>query len=124
MRRKTHSRTLIVLTMAFALVAAACGDADEQTTETVIVEVEVPGETVVVEVEVPAEGELVTLVARCRAKPPIEDGRCNNLLRGVVEANAVLEADGDLRRVQVEIIQDNPDAGDYVTEFELASAKG
>ena len=124
MRRKTHSRTLIVLTMAFALVAAACGDADEQTTETVIVEVEVPGETVVVEVEVPAEGELVTLVARCRAKPPIEDGRCNNLLRGVVEANAVLEADGDLRRVQVEIIQDNPDAGDYVTEFELASSTG
>ncbi len=124
MRRKTHSRTLIVLTMAFALVAAACGDADEQTAETVIVEVEVPGDTVVVEVEVPAEGELVTLVARCRAKPPIEDGRCNNLLRGVVEANAVLEADGDLRRVQVEIIQDNPDAGDYVTEFELASATG
>ena len=114
---------MILLTMALALVAAACGDGDaEVVTETVIVEV--PGDTVVVEVEVPAEGELVTLVARCRAKPPIEDGRCNNLLRGVVEANAVLEASGDPRRVQVEIIQDNPDAGDYVTEFELASSTG
>jgi inositol-phosphate transport system substrate-binding protein len=114
---------MILLTMALALVAAACGEA-EVVTETVIVEVEVPGDTVVVEVEVPAEGELVTLVARCRAKPPIEDGRCNNLLRGVVDANAELEASGDLRRVQVQIIQDNPDAGDYVTEFELASATG
>jgi inositol-phosphate transport system substrate-binding protein len=114
---------MILLTMVLALVAAACGEA-EVVTETVIVEVEVPGDTVVVEVEVPAEGELVTLVARCRAKPPIEDGRCNNLLRGVVDANAELEASGDLRRVQVKIIQDNPDAGDYVTEFELASATG
>jgi inositol-phosphate transport system substrate-binding protein len=114
---------MILLTMVLALVAAACGEA-EVVTETVIVEVEVPGDTVVVEVEVPAEGELVTLVARCRAKPPIEDGRCNNLLRGVVDANAELEASGDLRRVQVQIIQDNPDAGDYVTEFELASATG
>ncbi len=121
-RRNTFSR-MILLTMVLALVAAACGEA-EVVTETVIVEVEVPGDTVVVEVEVPAEGELVTLVARCRAKPPIEDGRCNNLLRGVVDANAELEASGDLRRVQVKIIQDNPDAGDYVTEFELASATG
>ncbi len=122
-RTNRRSRTLILLTMAFALVVAACAGG-ETTTETVIVEVEVPGDTVIVEVEVPAEGELVTLVARCRAKPPIEDGRCNNLLRGVVDANAELEASGDLRRVQVEIIQDNPDAGDYVTEFELASAAG
>ncbi len=120
--RNVFSR-IILLTMAMALVAAACGDA-EVVTETVIVEVEVPGDTVIVEVEVPAEGELVTLVARCRAKPPIEDGRCNNLLRGVVDANAELEASGDPRRVQVEIIQDNPDAGDYVTEFELASSTG
>ena len=124
MRRNSFSRTVILLTMALALVVAACGDAGDQPPETVIVEVEVPGDTVIVEVEVPAEGELVTLVARCRAKPPIEDGRCNNLLRGVVGANAVLEASGDPRRVQVEIVQDNPDAGDYVTEFELASAAG
>ncbi|HDH03469.1 MAG TPA: extracellular solute-binding protein, partial [Actinobacteria bacterium] len=119
---------LTVLGVVFALVAAACsgGDAGDTTVETVIVEV--PGETVTsiveVEVEVPAEGELVTLVARCRAKPPIEDGRCNNLLRGVVDANAALSAAGDSRRVEVKIIQDNPDAGDYVTEFELASAAG
>ena len=123
-RSKTHPPTLILLTLAFALVAAACAPSDvaDQPPETVIVEV--PGATVIVEVEVPVGGELFTLVARCRAKPPIEDGRCNNLLRGVVDANAALEAAGDLRRVQVKIIQDNPAAGDYVTEFELASAAG
>ncbi len=56
--------------------------------------------------------------------PPTEDGRCNNLLRGAVEANIALEAAGDTRRVQVKIIQDNADWGDYNTEFELASSAG
>ncbi|MEE8375907.1 MAG: extracellular solute-binding protein [Acidimicrobiia bacterium] len=121
-RRNTFSR-MILLTMALALVAAACGEA-EVVTETVIVEVEVPGDTVVVEVEVPTGGELVTIVARCKAAPPVEDGRCNNLLSGVVAANATLEAAGDSRRVQVETIQDNADWGDYRTEFELASDAG
>ena len=125
-RSKTGLGAWILLSMVFALVAAACSTADpvESTPETIIVEV--PGETVTeiveVVVEVPVGGELITLVARCRAKPPIEDGRCNNLLRGVVEANAALAAAGDDRRVQLRIIQDNPAAGDYVTEFELASA--
>ncbi len=114
---------MILLTMALALVAAACGEA-EVVTETVIVEVEVPGDTVVVEVEVPTGGELVTIVARCKANPPTEDGRCNNLLAGVAGANAELEASGDPRRVVVETIQDNADWGDYKTEFELASDAG
>jgi len=128
-RKETRFRAIILLGMVLALVAAACagaGDDSGSPPETVIVEV--PGETVTsiveVEVEVPTGGELVTLVARCRAKPPIEDGRCNNLLRGVVDANAALAAAGDDRRVEVRIIQDNPAAGDYVTEFELASASG
>ena len=99
--RSTHFRALIVLGIAFALVAAACTSSDSTD-----------------------DGGLVTLVARCRAKPPIEDGRCNNLLRGVVDANAELAASGDSRRVEVRIIQDNPDAGDFVTEFELASSAG
>ena len=118
-----HSR-VILLGMALALVAAACGDAADQPPETVIVEVEVPGDTVVVEVEVPVGGELVTIVARCKANPPTEDGRCNNLLKGVVAVNAALEAAGDDRRVQVETIQDNADWGNYRTEFELASDAG
>ena len=129
-RRKKRLPGLMILGIAFALVAAACAGADTVDTppETVIVEVEVPGVTVTsiveVEVEVPTGGELITLVARCRAKQSIEEGRCNNLLRGVVDANAALEASGDDRRVQVKIIQDNPAAGDYVTEFELSSAAG
>jgi len=114
---------MILLGMAFALVVAACSEA-EVVTETVIVEVEVPGDTVVVEVEVPTGGELITIVARCKATPPTEDGRCNNLLRGVVDANAALAEAGDDRRVEVKIIQDNADWGDYKTEFELASDAG
>jgi inositol-phosphate transport system substrate-binding protein len=67
---------------------------------------------------------LVTITARCKAAPNVEDGRCNNLLRGVVAANAQLAEDGDDRRVEVQIIQDNMDWGDYLTEFELASSAG
>ncbi|MCH8130541.1 MAG: extracellular solute-binding protein, partial [Acidobacteria bacterium] len=62
--------------------------------------------------------------ARCKAAPPVEEGRCNNLLKGVVDANAQLAADGDDRRVELRIIQDNADWGDYRTEFELASQAG
>ncbi|MCH7669277.1 MAG: extracellular solute-binding protein [Acidobacteria bacterium] len=130
-RQRVRSRSFLFLVSAFALIAAACGSSTTDTTaagppETVIVNV--PGETVtvteIVEVEVPAEGELVTIVARCKANPGTEEGRCNNLLRGIVEVNATLEADGDSRRVQLKIIQDNADWGDYKTEFELASAAG
>jgi inositol-phosphate transport system substrate-binding protein len=127
-RKKTHLRGFILLGMVLALVAAACSSDDSSdsssTPETVVVTV--PGETVtsIVEVEVPTGGELVTLVARCKASPPTEEGRCNNLLRGAVDANVALEAAGDTRRVQVQTIQDNADWGDYNTEFELASSAG
>ncbi|HIP88123.1 MAG TPA: extracellular solute-binding protein [Anaerolineales bacterium] len=85
------------------------------------VEVTVP---VVQTVEVPAGGELVHLVARCKAAPPHEEGRCNNLLAAVGAANAALAEMGDDRRIELEIIQDNADWGDYKTEFELASDAG
>ena len=100
--RPTRLRTLILLGIVFALVAAACTSSDSDT----------------------ADSGLVTIVARCKAAPNVEDGRCNNLLRGVVAANAQLAADGDDRRVEVQIIQDNADWGDYRTEFELASSAG
>ena len=64
----------------------------------VIKEVEVVTEVETI-VEMPVGGELVTIVARCRAKPPTEDWRCNNLLFGVADVNADLEAAGDSRRV-------------------------
>ncbi|MCH8341967.1 MAG: ABC transporter substrate-binding protein, partial [Chloroflexi bacterium] len=79
-------------------------------------------ETVEVEVQVPVE--LVTIVARCRAKPPTEDWRCNNLLAAVAEVNADLAAAGDLRRVVVTSIQDNTEFGDIMQEFALAFESG
>lgn len=84
------------------------------------VEVEVIKE-VEVEVEVPVGGQLVSLTARCKASPPYEDGRCNNLMSAVGAANAALAEAGDDRRIDLVIIQDDADWGDYKTEFELAS---
>ena len=100
-QRPTRFRALILLGVVFAMVAAACTSSDDA-----------------------KDSGLVTIVARCKANPPTEDGRCNNLLKGVVDANAQLAADGDDRRVEVKIIQDNADWGDYRTEFELASQAG
>jgi inositol-phosphate transport system substrate-binding protein len=74
-----------------------------------------------VEVEVPSVGKLVTLVARCKARPPTEERRCNNLLEAVEAANAELAARGHSRRVMIEVIQDDKPWADYKTEFELAS---
>ena len=71
-----------------------------------------------------AEPETVKLVARCKAAPPHEEGRCNNLVAAVDAANAALKEKGDDRRIDLEIIQDNADWGDYKTEFELASDAG
>ena len=116
---------LLTLLIGLSLLVAACGGAATPETiivvETQIVEVEVPVE---VEVEVPVGGELVTIVARCRARPPTEDWRCNNLLFGVAAVNAELEAAGDTRRVVVETIQDNTDFGDIMQEFALAFEDG
>ncbi len=66
--------------------------------------VEVPVE---VEVEVPVGAELVTIKGRCRAKPPMEDWRCNNILMAIPEVNASLVAAGDDLRVLVDTVQDN-----------------
>ncbi|MCH8339787.1 MAG: hypothetical protein IH858_13245, partial [Chloroflexi bacterium] len=104
---KRKGLTITGLFMFAGLFAVACAPAETievEVTREVEVEVEVIKE---VEVEVPVGGELVTLVARCRAKPPTEDWRCNNLLTGVAEVNAELEAAGDSRRVVVRTIQDN-----------------
>ena len=67
---------------------------------------------------------LVTIVARTRAKPPTEDWRGNNLLDAVAGVNADLEAAGDSRRVVVDVIQDNTDFGDIMQEFALAYEDG
>ncbi len=106
---------LLSLLVGLILLVAACGGAATPETITVV-------ETV--EVEVPVAVELVTIVARCRAKPPTEDWRCNNLLDGVVDVNADLAAAGDLRRVVVETIQDNTGFGDIMQEFSLAFEDG
>ncbi len=124
---KRKALNLVMVFAAFSLLLAACAAPEPE-----IVEVEVPGPETVVEVEVPVEvevevpvgGELVTIVARCRAKPPTEDWRCNNLLFGVAEVNKELEAAGDSRRVVVETIQDNTDFGDIMQEFALAFEAG
>ncbi|MBE9478913.1 MAG: hypothetical protein IMY80_03025, partial [Chloroflexi bacterium] len=110
----------LALLMVLSLLLTACKP------ETIIETVEVPGETIIetVEVEVPSGGEMVTIVARCRAKPPTEDWRCNNLLFAVAAVNADLEAAGDTRRVMVETIQDNTDFGDIMQEFALSYEDG
>lgn len=74
--------------------------------------------------EMEEEVMTVNLVARCKASPPYENGRCDNLTAAVESANAVLEANGDKRRIALETIQDDADWGDYKTEFELASDAG
>lgn len=112
-RTRTRLRALILLGMVLALVASACSSDDSESTTTAATGGSDSGGI-----------ELVTIVARCKANPPTEDGRCNNLLAGVVAANAALEAAGDNRRVEVKTIQDNADWGDYKTEFELASDAG
>ncbi|MCK4411601.1 extracellular solute-binding protein [Candidatus Bipolaricaulota bacterium] len=64
--------------------------------------------------------ETITITVRCRAKPPMEDWRGNNFILAAEGLNADLEAAGDPRRVEVVIIQDNIDWGDYNTEFVLS----
>jgi len=101
---------------------------EKQVVQTVEVEVEVTKEVEVIKevekiVEVPATN-VVHLVARCKASPPYENGRCDNLVAAVGAANQELAAAGDDRRIELEAIQDDADWGDYKTEFELASDAG
>ncbi len=109
---------LFVSLFIVALLTVACQP--ETIIETVVVEKEVEVE-VTKEVEVQADNQLVTLTARCKASPPNEDGRCDNLTKAVGAANAALADAGDDRRIDLVTIQDDADWGDYKTEFELAS---
>ena len=126
MSQKLFSILLVLIIGSLGL--AACATPEPETIiETVIetvVETVVETVEVIKEVEVPTGGELVHIVARCKASPPHENGRCNNLVSAVGAANQALAEAGDARRIDLEIIQDNADWGDYKTEFELASEAG
>ena len=118
MFRKRTTLVIVSLLVVLAMLSACAQPTPE---------VRIVKETVVVEKEVIKEvqvGQPVKLVARCKASPPFEDGRCNNLVSAVGAANAALAAAGDDRRIDLEIIQDDADWGDYKTEFELASQAG
>ena len=135
MSRKLRSFPILSVVIMLTMIVAACTPQTievEVTREVevevvseveTIVEVEVPVETIV-EVEVPTGGMLITLTARCKASPPQEDGRCDNLVAAAGAANQTLAEAGDDRRIEVVTIQDDPDWGDYKTEFELASEAG
>ncbi|MBA7530862.1 hypothetical protein ES705_23073 [subsurface metagenome] len=68
--------------------------------------------------------EIIPIKIRARAKPPMENWRGLNFLIAERDLNADLEAAGDSRRVKVEIIQDNLDWGEYITEFVLGYGAG
>ncbi len=108
----------LALVIALALIVSACGaPAAPVQVDTGAAEEEAA----------PAAAEeimTVNLVARCKASPPYENGRCDNLTAAVDAANAVLEASDDNRRIALETIQDDTGWGDYKTEFELASDAG
>jgi maltose-binding protein MalE len=102
--------TVLAALVVLSMVLAACAPAEPEVVEVTRVVTE--------------GGELVTIVARCKASPPHENGRCNNLVSAVGAANAALAEMGDSRRIDLEAIQDDADWGDYKTEFELASEAG
>ncbi|RME79366.1 MAG: extracellular solute-binding protein [Chloroflexi bacterium] len=138
----SKQKLLVLLVGALVMgLLAACGAAATPETITIVETVEVQKEVKVVEtvevekvvtkevekiVEVEKEGGVqeVKLVARCKASPPYENGRCDNLQKAVGAANAALAEAGDNRRIALETIQDDADWGDYKTEFELASKAG
>lgn len=116
--------SILVLLIIGSLALAACATPEPETIVETVVETVIETVIETVEVEVPTGGDLVPIVARCKASPPHENGRCNNLLSAVGAANQALADAGDARRIDLEIIQDDADWGDYKTEFELASEAG
>jgi inositol-phosphate transport system substrate-binding protein len=66
-----------------------------------------------------AAQDSVTITIRCKASPPTEDWRCNNFAEVEEQVESVLGVSLDLV-----LIQDNKDWGDYKTEFVLASEAG
>ncbi|MCK4832832.1 MAG: hypothetical protein KAS81_08690, partial [Anaerolineales bacterium] len=75
---------VLALFIIGSMLLTACGTATPETiVETVVETVEVTRVVEVekeVQVEVPVGGDLVSIVARCKASPPFELGRCNNLV--------------------------------------------
>jgi len=68
--------------------------------------------------------EVVPIKIRTNSTPPMEDWRGNNFLIAAQSLNADLEAVGDPRRVEVEVVQDKMDWGPYKTEFVLGYGAG
>jgi inositol-phosphate transport system substrate-binding protein len=122
--KKHRLWTVLAALVSLSLVLAACAPAEPEVIEVTRVVTEKEEVEVTREVEVPVGGQLIHIVARCKASPPHEEGRCNNLVSAVGATNAALAEAGDERRIELEIIQDNADWGDYKTEFELASDAG
>ena len=63
--------------------------------------------------------ETVTITVRCKSSPPEEDWRCNNFAEVEEEVEAELGVD-----INLNLIQDNADWGEYKNEFVLASEAG
>jgi inositol-phosphate transport system substrate-binding protein len=61
----------------------------------------------------------VTITIRCKASPPEEDWRCNNFAEVEEQVEAELGIQLDLN-----LVQDNKDWGEYKNEFVLASEAG
>jgi inositol-phosphate transport system substrate-binding protein len=127
MSRKRTTLAIVSLLAVLAMLPACAQPTPQIIEKEVVVEKEVPV-TVEVEKEVIKEVQVgaktIHLVARCKASPPYENGRCNNLVSALGAANAALATAGDDRRIELESIQDDADWGDYKTEFELASEAG
>ena len=70
------------------------------------------------------ETETITFTVRTRAKPPMENWRGDNFFLAAEELNADLKAAGDPRRIEIELIQGNPDWGPYLSEFVLSYGAG
>jgi len=63
--------------------------------------------------------DTVTITIRCKASPPEEDWRCNNFAEVVEQVETELGID-----IELNLIQDNMDWGEYKNEFVLASEAG
>jgi inositol-phosphate transport system substrate-binding protein len=66
-----------------------------------------------------AAQDAVTITIRCKASPPEEDWRCNNF----AQVEEQVEADLGIQ-LELNLVQDNKDWGEYKNEFVLASEAG
>lgn len=70
-------------------------------------------------VGVAAAQDTTSITVRCKASPPEEDWRCNSFAEVVEQVEADLGID-----IELNLVQDNLDWGDYKQEFVLASEAG